>query len=78
VKSWAQYVTWEIVRFSPTLVIDGGGAQHINRGQLSPIRLVFWVELGPMPGYVVGSDGPRPKGRWLMGIASWAGFRCAL
>jgi len=50
------------VRFSPTSVIDGGGAQHIRRGQPSPIRLVFWVELGPRPWYVVGSGGPRPEG----------------
>jgi hypothetical protein len=49
VKSWAQCVTGEIVRFSPTSVIDGGGAQHIRRGQSSPIRLVFWVELGLRP-----------------------------
>ena len=31
-------------------------------GQPSPIRLVFWVELGPRPLYVVGSGGPRPEG----------------
>ena len=39
-------MTGEIVRFSPTLEIDDGRAQHIRRGQSSPIRLVFWVELG--------------------------------
>jgi len=58
------------VRFSPTLVIDGGGAQHIRRGQPSPIRLVFWVELGIKLWYVVGSSGPEPEGRWLVGIVS--------
>jgi len=78
VKSWVRYVTGEIVRFSPTSVIDGGGAQLIRRGQPSPIRLVFWVELGPMYWYVMGSGGPRPEGRRLAGIASWAVFRCAL
>ena len=45
------------VRFSPTLVIDGGGAQHIRREWPSPITLVFWVEIGLRPGYVVGSGG---------------------
>ena len=39
-------------------------------GQPSPIKLVFWVELGPMPWYVVGSGGPRPEGHRLMGTAS--------
>jgi hypothetical protein len=68
----------EIVRFSPTSKIDGGGAQHIWRGQFSPIRLVFWVELGPRPGYVVDSSGPRTEGRQLVGIAGRAVFRCAL
>jgi hypothetical protein len=34
-------VTGEIVRFSPTSEIDGGGAQHKGAGQSSPIRLVF-------------------------------------
>ena len=58
------------VRFIPTSVIDGGGAQHIRRGQPSPIRLVFWVELDPRPGYVVGSGGLGPEGRRLVGIAS--------
>ena len=66
------------VRFSPTLVIDGGGAQHIRRGHSSPIRLVFWVELDPRPWYVVGSGGPRPDGHRLMGIARRARFRCTL
>jgi hypothetical protein len=51
-------VTGEIVRFSPTSEIDGGGAQHNGGGQSSPIRLVFWVELGPGPA-VVGSGGPK-------------------
>ena len=55
----------EIVVFSPTSVIDGGGAQHIRWGRSSPIRLVFWVELGPMPEYVVCSGGPRPEGACL-------------
>ena len=48
--------------FSPTSEIDGGGAQHIRRGQPSPIKLVIWVELGPKPRYVVGSCGPGPEG----------------
>jgi hypothetical protein len=43
-----------------------------------PIKLVFWVELGSMPGYVVGSSRLRPEGLFARGIASWAGFRCAL
>jgi hypothetical protein len=34
-------VIGEIVRFSPTSEIDGGGAQHIGGGQSSPTRLVF-------------------------------------
>jgi hypothetical protein len=59
-----------MVRFSPTSIIDVGGAQHIRRGQPSPIRLVFWVELGLMPRYVVGSGGSGPEGRRLVGIAS--------
>ena len=63
-------MTGEIVRFSPTSKIDGGGAQHIRPGQPLPIRLVFWVELGLGPGYVVGSGGPRPEGLRLVGIAS--------
>lgn len=37
-----------------------GGAQH------SPIRLVFQIELGPRPCYVVGFGGPRPVGRWIV------------
>jgi len=44
------------------LEIDGGGAQHIRRGQPSPIKLVIWVELGPKPSYVVGSCGSGPEG----------------
>jgi hypothetical protein len=59
-------VTGEIVRFSSTSIIDDGGAQHISRGQPSLIRLVFWIELGPIPGYVVGSGGPGPEGRRLV------------
>ena len=35
-------------------------------GQPSPIRLVFWVELGPRFWYVMGSGGPRPEGRRLI------------
>jgi len=62
VKSYVRCVTGEIVRFSPTSEIDGGGAQHIRPGQPSPIRLVIWVELGPKPRYVVGSRGPGPEG----------------
>jgi hypothetical protein len=31
-------VTGEIAGFSPTSEIDGGGVQHIGRGQSSPIR----------------------------------------
>jgi hypothetical protein len=34
----------EAIRFSLTSMIDGGGVQHIRRGQPSPIKLVFWVE----------------------------------
>jgi hypothetical protein len=71
-------VTGEIVRFSLTLIIDDGGAQHIRRGQSSPIRLVFWDELGLRPGYVVGSSGPRPERRQLACIVSRAGFCYAL
>ena len=52
----------ELLDLVPPSVIDGEGAQHIRWGQSSPIRLVFWVELGPMPMYVVGSSGPRPEG----------------
>ena len=63
-------MTGEIVMFSPTSVIDGGGSQHIRWGRSSPIRLVFWVELGLRPGYVVCFSGPRPGGRRLVGIAS--------
>jgi hypothetical protein len=59
-----------LVRFSLTSVINGGGAQHIRHGQPSPIRLVFWVELGSRPGYVVGSGGSGPEGHQLVGIAS--------
>ena len=55
-------MTGEIVRFSPTSVIDGGGAQYIKWGQPSLVRLVFSVELGLQPRYVVGSGGPRPEG----------------
>jgi hypothetical protein len=40
-------VTGEIVRFSLTSIIDGGGAQHIRRRQPSSIRLVFWVRVVP-------------------------------
>jgi hypothetical protein len=55
------------VRFTPTSVIDGGGAQHIRREQSSPIRLVFWVELGPRPWYVVAPVdlGARGAGSWV-------------
>ena len=71
-------MTGEIVRFSPTSVIDGGRAQHIRRGQPSPMRLVFWVELGLRLVYVVGSR-VEPEGRWLpVDIASRARFSCAL
>ena len=42
-------------------------------GAASLIRLVFWVKLGPIPWYVVGYGGPRPRGHQLVGIASWAG-----
>ena len=40
---------WGVLGFSPTSVIDGGGAQHIRWGKSSPIRLIFWVELDPKP-----------------------------
>ena len=66
------------VRFNPTLVIDGGGSQHINQEQPSPIRLVFWVELGPKPRYVVGFSGLVPEGRRLVVIVSRTGFCCTL
>jgi hypothetical protein len=56
-------VTGEIVRFSPILLIDDERAQHVRWGQPSPIRLVFWVELGPRPRYVVDSDEPGLEGR---------------
>ena len=52
-------MTREIVRFSPTSEVDGGGAQHIKWGQSSPIKLVFWVELDRGLGWL-GSGGPRP------------------
>jgi hypothetical protein len=68
----------DIVRFSPTSVIDGGGAQYIRRGQPSLFRLIFWIELCPMPGYIVGSNGPGSEGLSARGRASWAEFRCAL
>ena len=58
------------VRFSPTSVIDGGGAQHIRQRHSSPIRLVFWVELGLRLRYVVGSNRLEPDERRLMGITS--------
>jgi hypothetical protein len=51
-------VTGEIVGFSPTSGIDGGGAQHIGGGSPHQIGLVFWVELGSGP-VVVGSVGPK-------------------
>ncbi len=35
--------TGEIVGFSPTLVINGGGARLKRWGRSSHIRLVFWV-----------------------------------
>ena len=47
-----------------------GGAQYIRRGQSSPIRLVFWVELGPIPGYVVDSSGPGLERLTARGIMS--------
>jgi len=78
VKNWVQCVTGETVRFSPTSVTDDGGAQHIRREQFSPVRLVFWVEIGLRPRYVVCSDAPGSEGSQLVGIASWSGFRCAL
>jgi hypothetical protein len=40
-------VMGEIVRFSLTSIIDGGGAQHIRQEQPSLIRLVFWVWVVP-------------------------------
>ena len=52
-------MTGEIVRFSPTLKIDGVEVQHIRRGQPSPIRLVFWVE------FSLGLD-------WLLLRWTWA------
>jgi hypothetical protein len=42
------------------------GEHNIKVRQSSPIRLVFWVELGPGP-VVVGSGGPKA---WL-GASSW-------
>jgi hypothetical protein len=42
--------------FSPTLIIDGVGAQHISEG-----RLAFRVELDLRPYYVIGSVGPGPE-----------------
>jgi hypothetical protein len=45
-KSWAQCVIGKIVGFSATSEIYGREAQHIW-GQSSPIRLLFWAELGP-------------------------------
>jgi hypothetical protein len=55
-----------IFRFSPTSIIDGGEAQHIRRGQSSPIRLVFWVELG-LRHYMLWA----PVDLVLRGIGSW-------
>jgi hypothetical protein len=54
------------VGYSPTSEIDGGGGTTYRWGQSSPIRLVFWVELGPGP-IVMGSGGP--KAWW--GADSW-------
>ena len=70
-------MTGEIVRFSPTSVIDGGGARHIRRGQPSPNGLVFWAELGLWV-LCVGDSGiwawwAAARGRQ----ASRAGNRCA-
>ena len=58
------------VRFSPTSVIDDGGAQYIRWGKPLPVRLVFWVELGLRLRYVVGSNRLEPDERRLMGITS--------
>ena len=41
-------------------------------GQPSSIRLVFWVELGPRPLYVLSFGRPGHEGRRFMGIASRA------
>jgi hypothetical protein len=43
---------------SPTSEIDGGGTTY-RWGQSSPIRLVFWVELGLGP-VVVGHGKKKP------------------
>jgi hypothetical protein len=51
---------------------------HIRWGQSSPIRLVFWVELGLSALVCCGLQWPRPEGHGLVGIASRAGIRCAL
>jgi hypothetical protein len=55
-----------VVRFSPTSVIDGGEAQHIRWRQLSLIRLVFLVELG-LRHYMLWAPvdlSPRGVGSW--------------
>jgi hypothetical protein len=39
----------------PHRELMAGEHNKIRRGQFSSIMLVFWVELGPEPGYVVGS-----------------------
>ena len=50
------------MEFSPTSCSDGGGAQHIRRKKLPPIRLVFWVEKGPKTLYVVAPLDLGPVG----------------
>jgi hypothetical protein len=53
------------------------GAQYIRRKQLSPFRLVFWVELGPRSWYIVGSGGPglkRGADLWVQRHTSWAWY----
>ena len=67
-SSWVYSELGRILLRTPKSVIDGEGAQHIRRGQSSPIRLAFWVELGLRPGYVVSSSGPGSKGRRLVGL----------
>jgi len=56
------------VRFSPTSIIDVGGAQYIRRRHPSYIRLAFCVEIDPRLWYLLRAPmdlGLRGTGSWL-------------
>ena len=62
--------------FSPILCSDGGRAQHIMWEESSPIRLVFCVELGPMP-YMLLALVDLGYVECKLAVASLAGFKPA-